>query len=61
MPQDSEPATGAGVSACTARKTALRHAVLDLLISIRSAPPQERPALRGELAAVVAELRTFYP
>ena len=61
MPQDSEPATGAGVSACTARKTALKLALLDVLTEIRNAKPQERPALRGELAAVVAELRTFYP
>ena len=57
MPQDNGTRIVAGNFASTARKTALRCAVLDLLTDIRNAKPQERPALRAELAVIVAQLR----
>ena len=33
--------------------------MLDLLIDIRDASPQDRPALRADLAVIVAELKTY--
>ena len=61
MPQDERTRIVAGNFACNVRKTALKLALLDVLTEIRNAKPLERPALRGKLAAIVAELRTFYP
>ena len=60
MPQDNRTRPTAGNLASTADRTALRHKVLDLLIDIRDANPQERPQLRAELAVIVAELKTYY-
>ena len=61
MPQDNGTRIVAGNFASTARKTALRCDVLDLLTDIRNAKPQERPALRAAMTAIVAELKTYYP
>ena len=60
MPQDNRTRLSAGDLASTAHRTALRHAVLDKLRDICDASPAERPALRLELAVIVAELRTYH-
>ena len=60
MPQDNRTRPSAGNLASTAHRTALRHALLDKMRDIVDAKPQGRPALRTELAVIVAELKTYY-
>ena len=57
MPQDNRTRPSAGNLASTAHRTALRHALLDKMRDICDAKPQERPALRADLAVIVAQLR----
>lgn len=61
MPAAERTRPVAGNLASTAHRTALRHALLDKMREICDAKPQDRPALRAELAVIVAELRTHYP
>ena len=57
MPQDNGTRPSAGNLASTAHRTALRHALLDKMREIVDAQPRQRPALRAELAVIVAQLR----